>query len=510
MFKDKNLAVNTALLTGASLCVRFVGMLWQLWLAQRIGEAGIGLFQLILSVSALAATFAVSGIRFTTTRLAAEELGADRPAGLRRAMRCCFSYATFFGVAATVILCLIAEPVGFLWLMDARTVVPLRLLGLGLPFLALSTVIYGYFTATGRVWKGVCVQVGRELLTILVTLLLLMDYRRGDLERACRSITAGSTIADAVAFFVLLAVYYFDRVRHYGKGKLRPEYDEMGGRMLNIALPLAAASYARSGLSTLQHLLVPKGLRVSGLSAAAALAGYGVIQGMALPAVLFPSCLMMALAELIVPKLTEAQVAGRREEIRDVTVSLLHRSTVFSFAVAFVFLSLGDALGELLYGSEAAGRYIQLFSIIVPVMYLDMIADGCLKGLGEMMFCMLVNILDAGLSALLVWLMLPRWGLAAYIFVIGFTELFNFVLSLLRLRRISGWRAKGADFFHILFSGSVAAAGARALYTATSAGASVPALVGAILFCLFLYGAILNMRPKRLRPGEEAGRRAYR
>ena len=493
MIKDKGLAKNTALLTAASLVMRFVGMLWQLWLAARIGEAGIGLFQLVLSVSGLAATFAVSGIRFTITRLAAEELGVGNRGGVWLAMRSCFAYAGFFGAATALILCLVAEPLGFLWLLDARTVVPLRLLALGLPFMALSTVIYGYFTATGRVWKGVCVQVGRELMTILATLLLLSDYRRGDLEQACRCITAGSTVADIAGFVILLLVFLLDMKAH-GIRPPKAKDTAIGGRMLSIALPLAITSYARSGLSTLQHLLVPKGLRSSGLSAMDALAGYGVIQGMALPVVLFPSCLMVALAELIVPKLTEAQVGGKEKEIRRVTGDLLHKSLIFSMGTAFLLAALGDSLGLALYDSGRAGTYIQLFALIIPVMYMDMITDGCLKGLGEMMFCMVVNIADAGLSALLVWLLLPRWGLPAYIFVICFTELFNFVLSLFRLHKVTGWRPDWKAFAAIFLSSLIAAVSARALNTAISAGNGVPALILSFIFGAFVYLALLNMR----------------
>ncbi len=508
MIGRKGLAVNTALLTASSLVMRFVGMLWQLWLVQRIGETGIGLFQLILSVSSLAATFALSGIRFTATRLCSEELGAGRVEGLRPAMRNCFAYAGFFGVAAAVILCLLSEPIGFLWLMDARTVVPLRLLAVGLPFMALSSVGYGYFTATGRVWKAVCIQVGRELITIVITLLLLLNYRRGDLEQACRCITAGATFADALAFAVLFAVYLFD-LRHYRTTHAAASETEMTGRMLCIALPLAFASYARSGLSTLQHLLVPKGLRMSGLSAAAALAGYGVIQGMALPVVLFPSCLMLALAELIVPQLTAAQVCGATDEIRSVTSSLLRRCFAFSLGVAVVFASLGDAVGMALYGSEEAGQYIRLFALIAPVMYLDMMTDGCLKGLGEMMFCMAVNIADAAVSALLVWLLLPRRGLSAYIFMICFTELFNFLFSLLRLRKVSGWRMEWSSAAYMLFSALTAGAGARALYKAISAGNSIPALIACSVFAMFIYLALLNARREILRPAGAGGTRAY-
>ena len=54
--KDSALAINTALLTASGLALRIVGMVWQVWLVARIGEAGIGLFQLVMSVAALAAT----------------------------------------------------------------------------------------------------------------------------------------------------------------------------------------------------------------------------------------------------------------------------------------------------------------------------------------------------------------------------------------------------------------------------------------------------------------------
>lgn len=507
MIKDKGLAKNTALLTAASLAMRFAGMVWQLWLAARIGEAGIGLFQLVLSVGGLAATFAISGIRFTATRLVAEELGVNKPGGAWKAVRVCLVYGGFFGLAAALVLCLLSEPLGFLWLGDARTVAPLRLLALGLPFMSLSTVMFGYFTATGRVWKSVCVQVGRELFMMLATLLLLLDYRRGNLEQACASITAGSTIADVVCFVVLLLVFLHDQRKHGIIRDKKPRPD-MSGRMIGIALPLAVTSYARSGLSTLQHLLVPKGLRSSGLTATDALAGYGIIQGMALPVVLFPSCLMLALAELIVPKLTEAQVAKKQEDIQAVTADLLQKSMFFSVGIAFLFVGLGDVLGQILYDSERAGLYIQLFSVIIPIMYLDMITDGCLKGLGEMMFCMYVNIADAGLSALLVWLLLPRGGLPAYIFVICFTELFNFLLSLIRLRKVADYRPNLKSFAAALLSGTAAAAGARALNTAISAGNGIPALIISFIFGVFVYVALINWRADKLSPGEEAGRRA--
>lgn len=491
MFRDKDLMKNTALLTAASLAMRFVGMAWQVWLAGRIGETGIGLFQLIMSVASFAMTLAVSGIRFTTTRLVAEELGRGKDGHVRAAAGRCLLYGGIFGLAACAALLLAAEPAGFLWLGDARTVAPLRALALGLPFLSLSTVIYGYFTATGRVWKSVCVQIGRELFMIAATAVLLHGYVRGDIERACRAIAVGGTAADAAAFLTALVFFLRDIRRHIPRS-VDARAAGMTDRMLTIALPLAAASYARSGLSTFQHLLVPRGLRRSGLNAAAALSAYGVIQGMSLPVVLFPSCLMLAVAELIVPKLTRSQVTNDAREIRAVTVDILRKSFVFSLGTALCFFALGDAFGQALYGSEQAGRYIAVFALIVPIMYMDMITDGCLKGVGEMMFCMYVNIADAGLSALLVWLLLPRGGIAAYVFVICFTEAFNFAVSLWRLKKKTGFRFHGQRFIKTLLCAAISAGGARAVYRIiiANAGNYVPALAAGVIFFVLIYGVL--------------------
>ncbi len=483
--------------------MRFVGMVWQIWLVGRIGEAGIGLFQLVVSVSTLAATVAVSGIRYTTTRLVSEELGLKRLSGAAQALASCMLYGLFFGLAAGLVLMISAEPLGFLWLGDARTVRPLMLIALEMPLTGIDAVMHGYFTAVGRVWKSVSVAVIQQFVTIGATALLLILGPAENLEFSCLAITAGQLIGCAIEALMMAIVYMTDRTKHgIRRADSTVSLSSMTGRMLTIALPLAAAAYARSGFSTLQHLLVPIGLRASGLNTDAALASYGAIQGMSLPAVLFPSCVMLAVAELIVPKLTEKQVQGQLKGIRNTTEDILMRGLSFAAITASLFLFLGDILGNVLYDSTEAGRYIQLFALIVPVMYLDMLTDGCLKGLGEMMFCMYVNIADAALSALMVWLMLPEWGIPAYIFVICFTESFNFVLSIIRLRKKAEITLPWKEIGKIIVVAALAGALSKVLYNAISAGNSVPALIVSAAAGIFIYAS------GRISPGEAAGRPA--
>lgn len=434
MVNRKRLIMNTALLTGSSLAMSAISMAFQVWLAGRIGSAGIGLYQLVLSVAFLCTTFAVSGIRFAATRLVSEELGHERSWSVAAAMRRCFAYSLFFGLSAMTVLFSFAEPIGFLWIGDARTVKSLKLIAFSMPFLSLSSVMSGYFTACGRVWKPTVVHLGEQLITIGFVAYFLAHSPAGDIEKNCAAVMLGNVCGDVISFVCMLLFYLTDRhsVRDYSAQKLK-----LTSRMLKVALPLAVSAYARSALSTLEHLLVPRGLKAAGFSADRALSGYGVIQGMVLPIVSFPACILMALAELIIPELTEAQVRGNDGDISKTVSLLIKKGLGYSSAVALVLFVFADKLGVRIYSSPEAGDYLRLLAPLIPIMYTDMVADGCLKGLGQQLWCMGINLLDALLGVLLVWQVLPVFALKGYICIIYFNECLNFALSIMRLRKVT-------------------------------------------------------------------------
>lgn len=434
MVNRKRLIMNTALLTGSSLAMSAISMAFQVWLAGRIGSAGIGLYQLVLSVAFLCTTFAVSGIRFAATRLVSEELGHERSWSVAAAMRRCFAYSLFFGLSALAVLWNFAEPIGFLWIGDARTVKSLKLIAFSMPFLSLSSVMSGYFTACGRVWKPTVVHLGEQLITIGFVAFFLTHSPAGDIEKNCAAVMLGNVCGDVISFVCMLLFYLTDRhsVRDYSAQKLK-----LTSRMLKVALPLAVSAYARSALSTLEHLLVPRGLKAAGFSADRALSGYGVIQGMVLPILSFPACILMALAELIIPELTEAQVRGNDKDISKTVSSLIKKGLGYSSAVALVLFIFADKLGVRIYSSPEAGDYLRLLAPLIPIMYTDMVADGCLKGLGQQLWCMGINLLDALLGVLLVWQVLPVFALKGYICIIYFNECLNFALSIMRLGKVT-------------------------------------------------------------------------
>ncbi len=441
----KKLIQKTAVLTASSIIMRCVGLSYQVWLAGRVGSAGIGLFQLIATVNMLCATFAISGIRFTSTRLVSEELGLGHQSGAAAAVLNCLSYAAVFGCAAFAVMFFGAERIGFLWIGDARTVLSLRTLALSMPMLALSSVFSGYFIAAGKVLRAAAIQIAEQLINIGCAILFLSRVPSGDLELCCAAIARSNLIADGCS----LALSFFAYIIIRPSSSHGASENEIPRRMLKIALPLAFSAYARTSLTSLENLLIPKKLRLSGLSAHAALSGYGVITGMVFPIISFPSCLLAAAAEISIAELTAAQVQGDMKRVRSLVSSLLKAAFFFSFAVAAFLFIFSTQLGISVYKSLEAGRYIRLFALLVPIMYMDIITDGCLKGLGQMMQSMSYNICEAALGVIFVIVLVPRYALGGYIFVLFFCECFNFCLSMRRLWKVCRVDILDADHINL-------------------------------------------------------------
>lgn len=428
------LVADTLVLTGSSMTTRIIGLMFQIYLTNRIGATGIGLYFLTMSVGMFAATFAVSGVRLAAIRLVSEELGRGSGGGAKAAVRKCAVYAVCFGTAASLLLLFGADFIGSRLIGDERTILSLRFLSLNLPFLSLGAVFSGYFTAVRRVGKLALTQVCEQVVRIAVTILALTAVEPDDVEHSCAAIVIGSAAGEFAGFLLSFVMYLADKnhLPRAGRGNR-----EITLRLCKIALPVAVSSYVRSALFSVCNLLVPRGLRAYGTAPEGALADYGMIQGMVFPIITFPAALFISLSELLVPELTDAQIKGNKDRIKFLVNRILKSCLIFSAAVAVALLLFSEELGLILYKSSEVGKYVRAFVLLTPLMYLDNVTDGMLRGLGEHMYCMRVSIADAALSVILLWSLLPRFGIAGYIFAVYLTEAFNFLLSLSRLYRVS-------------------------------------------------------------------------
>lgn len=427
---------NAMLLTAASLLIRTVSVGFQIYISNRAGAEAMGLFSLMGGVYGFALTLATSGIHLGVTRTVVDAIGREEKERIGTIMRRAVTYSLLFGIGAMLLLLCSAKAIGLHWLKDARTVRSLRLFGLTLPLIALSSTFNGYFTAVRRVYKNAVVQVSEQALKIGCTMLLLAGLAdNSDIESTCCALVLGGALAETASFLIEMCLYLSDRRRN---GETPTVANGREGRdLMQISLPIALTAYIRSGLLTLEHILIPQGLRSCGASHAAALVAYGSIQSMALPVVLYPAALISSFSGLLLPEVAEANVRRHRRHIQYMVSRVWFLSMVFAIGVAGVLLCFSEGVGQALYPATQTGAFIRMLAPLIPIMYVDTATDAMLKGLGEQVYSMKVNIADAAISVLLVYLLIPKMGILGYVFTIYFSECFNTVCSITKLLLIT-------------------------------------------------------------------------
>ena len=449
-------ALNALSLIAVNLFMRTVGVAFNAYLAGRAGGEVMGLYSLLFGVYGLAMTLGSAGIHLGTTRMVADVMGQFCPEGnrtgegcvgevcrraIRRVMVRCLTYSLVCGMGAGLLMLVSAPWIGREWLGDGRTVLSLRVLALTLPPIAVSACLGGYFTAVRRVVRTSAVGIGVQFLRIGFCAYLLTLWLPEGVEMTCLALVLGGALSEFCGLLMTVGAYLYDRRKHL---RLTREgaCEDMGEavstkKLLGITVPVTLAACLRSGLLTLQHILIPRGLKRSGASWEAALTSYGVLHSMALPVVLFPSAFISSFSGLLVPEVAESVARGDHKRVARLAFRTVTPALIFSFGVAGVMGCFGRELGVAVYGSAEAGEYIRLLAPLIPIMYVDSTVDAFLKGMGEQVYSMNVNIIDAGASVLLVWLLLPRMGLAGYVVAIYVTETLNTTLSLCRMLRMS-------------------------------------------------------------------------
>ena len=151
------------MLTGVNLLLRFAGTSFQVYLSGRIGAAGIGLLQLVMSVGSLSMVAGIGGIRTATMYLTAEELGRKNTKNVSWVLSGCFLYSICFSGSIAALLYHFAPQIASSWIGNPRTTDALRLFAAFLPVTCLCGVMTGYFTAAQRISTLAAVEVAEQL-----------------------------------------------------------------------------------------------------------------------------------------------------------------------------------------------------------------------------------------------------------------------------------------------------------------------------------------------------------
>lgn len=389
MTKRKFLLQGIAL-TAFSLFFRITNIGYRAYLSGKIGAEGMGLYQLIFSVFLLAITLSTSGISLAVTRMVTAAIAANRRCTVRSVVTQCFLFCLTVSCTIAVLLLCFSDFAAAHILGNAGAAPSLRILALGLPFMSQCTCMKGYFLAVDESLSTSWSDAVEQVLTIFSAVVLFWYFAPQSIEAACFAAMIASTFGEAVSFLAGFLIYRRSLKRNTPKEKEQATGVLHG--MFHIAVPCTLSSAARSLLSTAENLLIPRELGRYGLSRAASMSAYGLLQGMAMPMLYFPSSFLTSFASLLIPKTAREFELSHRRAVRHITQRAVHAALQFGIFCSGIFFVFGSDWGEAFYKSREAGAYLKILAPLVPLLYLDVVVDSLLKGLDEQLNSMEIQL----------------------------------------------------------------------------------------------------------------------
>lgn len=390
----RSLFQSATLVTALSVLKRALGFLYRILLSRLLTAEGMGLYQASLSFYFVFVTLGAGGIPVTVSRLICK----NRAAGNEITEKHTLSAAFFLGVIITLPILLLflcfGQKLPFLF-TDERTILPTKMLFIGLTFSSLYHSLRGAFWGNKQLILPNVLELIEECINVTVGVLLLSTA--SSVEEGVLRATIAVAVTDTSCFFIAFIFYLAKGGKLASpKGQLRP--------LIRSATPITAMRVVSSLVSSLVAILLPAMLIKAGETQSSAMSLFGVVTGMVVPILFVPSTLIGSLSFVLVPELAENYYQKRYKTLAlNIERGVLGSVYISCFLIP-LFFSLGKPLGAITYSNALAGEMIALSSPILLPMSLAMITGGVLNSMGfekrtffysffgecAMLFCVLI------------------------------------------------------------------------------------------------------------------------
>lgn len=413
--KNKNAVLWSAiLLTGVNLYSQVLGFAYRVWLARVIGAEAIGLYQLVMPLYSIIMSLCVSGLTVAVSRLTASYSALGREKAIRQAVRTArIGYAVLV-VSVSAVVAPLSDGISVWFLGDARTRLGVLLL---LPCVLLTgweNIHKNYFYGRKNVIPPAIAEILEQTSRAVAILGLLMYFKPVFEESQVGIIVLGMIVSEVLSAGLLTLFYRRDRRNRVIGGE--PE-NEILPRILRIAAPVAAANVLSNIIGSLNSIIIPGRLIVSGMPANEALSAYGVAFGMTMPLLGLPLAFTVSIGLVMLPRLAESAALGDIHAARRHVRSALTVSLSAIGVCASVLIPFGVSICRALFKNENAGQFMTPLVVATIFVCLEQVMGAMLNGLGRQQRTA-VNLITAGIVQLVVtyWAVgMPELGLKGFV-----------------------------------------------------------------------------------------------
>lgn len=381
-------------LTIANTYTRALGFALRLISARLMGAEAMGVMELSGSAVMLAITPVTAGVPTAMSRLTARRDADGRAvlaAGLSLIRR----------LSLLLIPLLLALSPLMAWLLgDWRTLPAILTCAPTVLLLGLCAVYSGWFYGRSDMRTPALCECAEQTVRCVLCLTLLLALS----GRSIAVTAALPGVAEIAAGVVVWLLF-----RRAARGPHSQVSPALRSQLLRLSAPITASRLCQTAMRALNAVLLPVCLRCSGLTQAAAVAQYGLLNGMVMPLLMLPGIVTSAVSMVATPAISRQE--GRPQQLRRTMRRLLLGCGGAGLAIALLLLAGADFIGDRLYGEPDLAPLLRLMSPAALLSALLQVQFGLIAGLGLQRRALTATIAGSALTLVVTAALCPLPGL---------------------------------------------------------------------------------------------------
>ena len=486
--RQRSFVTGALILVVGSLGSRLLGATYRIILPILMGgghraAVGMGLYQMAYPLFLVAVTLISTGFPLAVSKLVSARLAEGDDAGAYEVFVAAQWALPPLGLVLALLLWSLAPWIATHIAHDVQAVWPVRAIAPALVTVSFAASYRGAFQGLQDMRPYAVSQIVEQVGRVLTMFALVVALLPFGLAAAAAGAAFGTVVGGGFSFAICR--WFWPQVGLAPPAGWRRRSGPLLralGRVLALAIPIAASASILPLLNLSDAVIVPLRLAAAGLGREA-IALYGVLTGYASPLVLAPTVVTAALAMSLLPAVSSARASGDGRAGVAVAASGLRLAALFALPAAVGLAWLSGALPRLLFHAAVARLPLLALTPALVFLSIQQTSSGVLQALGRPDISVRNLAIGGAVKVVVAWWLvsLPQWNVAGAALS---TSVAFFLACLLNLLAVSRRMPGAVDLDGMLLRPGLAAvmmSAALAVVRRLLEGSGPAVVVGALV-----------------------------
>ena len=378
----------------SQVLIKLLGLVYTLYLTNRegFGDQGNGIVSASYQIYAMLLTISSIGVPNAISKLVSERIAVGDHRGAYRIFKIAFATFAVIGLVGSLMLFLGAHTIAYYWLQIPAAEMTLVALSPAIFFVAISSVMRGYFNARQNIKATARSQTIEQIFKTALTV-IIVEIVAIISGVSTEWMAAGATLATTLATFAGFGYLYMyfkvqrKEIAREIKQTVNYKYERVKTiikKILIVSIPIALTAIMSSLNKNIDSFTVVRSLKEF-MPEDMAIAQYGILGGKVDTLTSLPLSINVAFSTALVPAISAAKAKKDKETItKKTSFSLLVSMLIGLPCTVGMFVFAGPILNLLFPNASSGAVVLQISSLTILFTILDQTINGALQGYGKL------------------------------------------------------------------------------------------------------------------------------